>query len=63
MSIAATSFSITPASRRAARRPYSGSSAVSRAAVRIESSSSSDVVAPSYSPEMVRVATRIGSTA
>ena len=59
----ATSFSITSASRRAARRPYSGSSAVSSAAVRIDSSSSSRVVAPSYRPEMVRVATRIGSTA
>jgi hypothetical protein len=59
----ATSFAITPASRRAARRPYSGSSPVSSAAVRIESSSSSLVVAPSYKPEIVRVATRIGSTA
>ena len=32
------------------------------AAVLIESSSSSSVVAPSLKPEMVRVATRIGST-
>src|SRR5690606_9517754 len=58
----ATSFSISPASRRAARRPYSGSSPESRAAVRMDSSSSSRVLAPSYRPEMVRVATRIGST-
>ena len=36
---------------------------MSSAAVRIDSSSSSAVVAPSYRPEIVRVATRIGSTA
>src|SRR5207342_3465892 len=59
----ATSFAITPASKRAARRPYSGSSPVNNAAVRIDNSSSSLVVAPSYKPEIVRVATRIGSTA
>src|SRR5690606_30659207 len=58
-----TSFAITEDSSRAASRPYSGSSPVSSAAVRIDSSSSSRVVAPSYRPEMVRVATRIGSTA
>src|SRR5690606_19488140 len=63
ISCPATSLAITPASRRAASRPYSGSSPVSSAAVRIDSSSSSAVVAPSYRPEMVRVATRIGSTA
>src|SRR3546814_1201722 len=63
ISCPATSLAITPASSRAARRLYSGSSAVSSAAVRIDSSSSSRVLAPSYSPEIVRVATRIGSTA
>src|SRR3546814_185268 len=63
ISCPATSLAITPASGRAARRLYSGSSAVSSAAVRFDSSSSSRVLAPSYSPEIVRVATRIGSTA
>src|SRR3546814_12525439 len=58
-----TSVAGTPAGSREARRLYSGSSDVSSAAVRIVSSSSSRVLEPSYSPEIVRVATRIGSTA
>ena len=57
-----TSLSMNTASRRPASLEYSGSSAMRDAAVRMESSSSSRVVAPSYSPLMVRVATRSGST-
>ena len=62
MSWLRTSLSMKTASSRAASWEYSGSSAMSDAAVRMESSSSSRVVAPSYSPLMVRVATRSGST-
>src|SRR6185312_12307162 len=58
-----TSLSMYAPSRRAASWPYSGSSAVSAAAVRMESWSSSCVVAPSYRPPMVLSATRSGSTA
>ena len=58
-----TSLSMKALSRRAASWPYSGSSAMSAAAVRIDSWSSSCVVAPSYRPPMVFRATRIGSTA
>jgi hypothetical protein len=50
------------ASKRAPRREYCGSSAINDDAVWIESWSSSRVVAPSYKPLIVRVATRIGST-
>ena len=62
MSWLRTSLSMKTARRRAASLEYSGSSAMSDAAVRMESSSNSLVVAPSYSPLMVRVATRSGST-
>src|ERR1700733_6433075 len=57
-----TSLSTKADSRRAASREYSGSSKMNEAAVRIDSSSSSRGVAPSYSPAMVLSATRIGST-
>jgi hypothetical protein len=57
-----TSLSTYPASRRAASREYCGSSPIISAAVWIDSRSSSAVVAPSYRPLIVRVATRIGST-
>src|SRR3954471_23202774 len=57
-----TSLSMYAASRRAASREYSGSSATSSAAVWIDSRSSSSVVAPSYRPLIVFVATRNGST-
>jgi hypothetical protein len=56
-----TSASMYSASSRAASREYSGSSPISSAAVWMESWSSSSVVAPSYRPLMVLVATRSGS--
>src|ERR1700685_539977 len=62
MSWLATSLSITPSSRRAASREYSGSSEIRAAAVWMESRSSSLVVAPLNKPPMVLLATRIGST-
>ena len=49
-------------SSRAASWAYSGSRAVSAAAVWIDSSSSSFVLAPSYRPEIVFVATSRAST-
>jgi hypothetical protein len=57
-----TSLSMNPASSRAASREYAGSSPIMSAAVRMDSWSSSVVVAPSYRPLIVLVATRIGST-
>src|SRR5215469_9256500 len=51
-----------PFSRRAASFEYSGSSAMSEAAVWIESRSSSLVVAPLYRPPIVLLATRMAST-
>ena len=57
-----TSFAMVASSKRAASLEYSGSSAISQAAVWIDTSSSSRVVAPSYRPPMVRLATRMGST-
>ena len=57
-----TSLSMKALSSRAASFEYAGSSTMKEEAVRIESSSSSRVVAPSYKPAMVFKATRIGST-
>src|SRR5215472_6356938 len=51
-----------PSSRRAASFEYSGSSAISEAAVWMESRSSSFVVAPLYKPPIVLLATRMAST-
>src|SRR5882757_6695201 len=47
---------------RAASFEYAGSSTMKEDAVRIDSSSNSRVVAPSYSPAMVLSAIRMGST-
>ena len=58
----ATSLSMVASSSRAARREYSGSSAISAAAVWMEMESSSRVEAPSKRPPMVLLATRMGST-
>src|SRR5262245_48167373 len=57
-----TSLAMKPSSRRAASFEYSGSSAISEAAVWMESRSSSLVVAPLYRPPMVLLATRIALT-
>ena len=50
------------AKRRPASREYRGSSTINPAAVLIDNSSSSLVVAPSARADIVRVATRMGST-
>ena len=55
----ATSLEMVASSRRAARREYSGSSAMREAAVWIEMESSSRVEAPSKRPPMVLLATRM----
>ena len=57
-----TSLSMYVDNRRPASLEYRGSSTINPAAVRIDNSSSSLVVAPSASADIVRVATRIGST-
>src|SRR5579883_2120085 len=62
MSWLPTSFAIYVESRRAASLEYSGSSAIRSAAVWMERLSSSLVVAPSYRPPMVLVATLSTST-